>query len=86
MPTFEEFAKQFNLDDPESCRQMLAKYQAYIDAMWDVFGSRWTWCGGCHKTVRFDLVTTADEPVGDKIKSVTRCPECGSPWFIREKE
>ncbi len=84
--TFEEFAKQFDLDDPEKCVKLLRVYEDYIDRVWGFYGKKWTFCGGCHKTVRFDQRTTKEEPVGDKIKLVTRCPVCGCPWFIKEMD
>lgn len=65
---------------------MLQKYQAYIDALRNIFGKRWMFCGVCYKAVRFDMTTTQDELVGDTTKGVTRRPECGVPWFIQEKE
>lgn len=86
MLKFEDFLNQFDLEDPEECRKMLRQYEQYIDKVWDEFGKRWTYCGGCHKTVRFDQRTTKEEQVGDKLKLVTRCLVCGCPWFIKDKE
>ena len=78
MLKFEDFLNQFDLEDPEQCRKMLRQYEEYVDKVWEEFGKRWTWCGGCHKTVRFDQRTTSEELVGDKMKLVTRCPVCGN--------
>lgn len=86
MIKFEDFLKQFDLEDPEQCRNMLRKYEEYIDNVWGEFSKRWTWCAGCHKTVRFDQRTTNEELVGDRMKIVTRCPICGITWAIKEKE
>lgn len=86
MPTFEEFAQQFDINNPEQYREMLHKYQRFIDALWDVYDSRWTLCGGCGKTVRFDLAAKSDEVAGATVKHVTRCPECDAVWFVRNVE
>ena len=87
MPTFEEFLQQFDFDKPEETREMLHLYERYIQEVWDRFHKKWTWCGGCHRTVRFDLATAKNETMANgEIKNITRCPECGTPWFVRELE
>lgn len=88
MMSFEEFAKQFDMSQPEECVKLLHQYEAYIDAVWKEYAKRWTWCGGCHKTVRFDKAITKREPLKStgELKEITRCPECGCPWFIKDVE
>ena len=88
MPTFEEFAQQFDINNPEQYQAMLKQYHRYLDALDAAYCKRWTWCGGCHKTVRFDMATVAIEDHGPRgeQKEITRCPECGTPWFIRDVE
>ena len=86
MPTFEEFAQRFDIDNPEQYQAMMKQYHRYLDALDDAYCKRWTWCGGCYKTVRFDNATHTIEDCGGAHKMVTRCPECGAVWFIRRVE
>lgn len=88
MLTFNDFSKDLNINNPEEYVAILHAYEAFIDILWKDYGKRWTWCGGCHKTVRYDMATTKREPLGfnNKMKDITRCPECGCSWFIRDME
>lgn len=52
MPAFEEFAKQFDITKPEEFVDLLKQYQGYLNKLWDTYDRHWTFCCGCHKTVR----------------------------------
>ena len=84
MVTFEEFAKQFDINKPAEYQTLMKQYQHWLDALDVAYCKRWTWCGGCHKTVRFDLATVANETFAGKTQRITRCPEWGAIWFIRD--
>lgn len=84
MQSFEEFARQFDINDPAEYTWLLNEYQHYIDTLREAYGRTWTWCGGCHKIVRYDEVIVKDEQCGDRIKNITRCAKCGIPWHIKE--
>lgn len=88
MLTFHDFSKDLDINKPEEYVAILHAYEAFIDTLWKDYGKRWTWCGGCHKTVRYDMAVTRREPsrVDGTLKDITRCPECGTPWFIRDVE
>lgn len=86
MPAFEEFAKQFDITKPEEFVDLLKQYQGYLNKLWDTYDRHWTFCCGCHKTVRYDCATHNIEDCGGVKKMVTRCPECGMVWFIRKVE
>lgn len=84
MQSFEEFARQFDINDPAEYTWLLNEYQHYIDTLREAYGRTWTWCGGCHKIVRYDEVIVKDEQCGNRIKNITRCQKCGIPWHIKE--
>lgn len=88
MLTFHDFSSGLDINKPEEYMAILHAYESFIDLLWKDYGKRWTWCGGCHKTVRYDMATTGREPLSSDspLKDVTRCPECGCPWFIRDVE
>jgi GH24 family phage-related lysozyme (muramidase) len=85
MMTFDEFAQQFNLEDPEGCRALLRQYEGYLAAMWQQYDSIWTYCCGCRKMVRrTDVNITYKNPVGEPAKKITRCKHCDTTWYVED--
>lgn len=85
MMTFDEFAQQFDLEDPERCREMLRQYDGYLDALWRQYDAIWTYCCGCGKMVRrTDVNITCEKSMDEKTKEVTRCKHCDTIWYVHD--
>ena len=86
MKSFEEFSKEFDINKPEEFSELLKRYDQYMKILHHAYSAHWTWCGNCHKTIRWtDAKVTVEFSAAHRArKKITRCPECGCVWFIHD--
>lgn len=66
--------------EPADAFVLINQWECAINKVRQIYSSKYTYCGGCHKYLKVAEAKTERE--GDK--NVTRCPECNIPWYIRE--
>lgn len=78
--TYEELAEGLKERDPDYEWELISLYRKYIERMESSWNTRYTYCTGCHKTVRRD--NTYTEPTLDG-RILIKCKSCDMLWYVK---
>ena len=76
--SYEEFAKQFNINNPEEFTALIETYQDYLKQLQKQYHSTWTYCAHCNKTVPKKKARITEEKANERW--AVHCPECDGIW------
>lgn len=78
--TYEDLAANIHRLSPDQEWELISLYRNYVDRMEDSWNARYTYCTGCHKTVRRDNTYTELTPDG---RQLIKCKSCDVIWYVK---
>lgn len=78
--TYEDLAANLHRLSPDQEWELISLYRNYIERMENSWNTRYTYCTGCHKTVRRDNTYTELTPDG---RLLIKCKSCDMLWYVK---
>ena len=78
--TYEDLATNIHQLSPDQEWELISLYRNYVERMEDSWNERYTYCTGCHKTVRRDNTYTELTPDG---RQLIKCKSCDMLWYVK---
>ena len=78
--TYEDLAANIHQLSPDQEWELISLYRNYVERMEDSWNERYTYCTGCHKTVRRD--NTYTELTSDG-RQLIKCKSCDMLWYVK---